>query len=138
MTIKASMGDLMGLYGLLRHYSEDRVPADRRIAAELHNMQLACKAIDILIAAKKRRTTLRSAGQQLEMVLEQHVRSHVEASGNARVRPKSHRAFDIAECMKQDEFLLDAFGTERLHFRVKKIAEHCQNVFFTTKVVCWE
>ena len=130
LTIKASMGDLMGLYGLLRHYSEDRVPADRRIAAELHNMQLACKAVDILIAAKKRRTTLRSAGQQLEAVLEQHMRSHVEASGNARVRPKSHWAFDIAECMQQDEFLLDAFGTERLHLRVKKIAEHCQNILF--------
>ena len=130
LTIKASMGDLMGLYGLLRHYSEDRVPADRRIAAELHNMQLACKAVDILIAAKKRRTTLRSAGQQLEAVLEQHMRSHVEASGSARVRPKSHWAFDIAECMQQDEFLLDAFGTERLHLRVKKIAEHCQNIPF--------
>ena len=128
LTIKASMGDLMGLYGLLRHFSEGRVPADRRIAAELHNFQLACQAVDILVAAKKRRVPLRSAGDQLRVVLEQHMQSHVKASGNGRVRPKGHWGFDIAECMQQDEFLLDAFGTERLHLRVKGIAEHCKNI----------
>ena len=127
LTVKASMGDLMGLYGLLRHFSEVRIPADRRLAAELHHMQLACKAVDILMAAKKRRITVRSAGQQLQLLLEQHMRSHVETSGNARVRPKGHWAFDIAEGMQSDEFLLDSFGTERLHLRVKRVAEHCTN-----------
>ena len=103
------MGDLMGLYGLLRHFSEDRVPADARIAAELRNFQLACQAVDILVAAKKRRVSVRSAGDQLRVVLEQHMQSHVEAHGNGRVRPKGHWGFDIAECMLQDDFLLDAF-----------------------------
>ena len=135
LTIKGGMSDLLGLYGLLRHFVETRVPADRRIAAEVDNFHLVCKAVDLLLAAKKRRVPVRDAGRQLLALLQQHLQKHVEAHGNGRVRPKTHWAFDIAECMQQDEMLLDAFGTERLHLRVKGVAEHCKNIVAYEKSV---
>jgi hypothetical protein len=48
--------------------------------------------------------------------------------GNGRVAPKFHWAFDIAECMVADGFVVDAFTLERLHLRVKAIANHCKNL----------
>ena len=35
--------------------------------------------------------------------------------------------FDIAECMQQDDMLVDAFTTERLHQRVKGVANRCKD-----------
>ena len=123
-TIKGSMSDLLGLYGLLRHFFEARIPTDPRISAELYNFQLVCKAIDILQMVKKRRLEVRDAGRQLQALLTRHLESHVRVSGTRRVRPKTHWAFDIAECMQQDSILVDCFVTERLHLRAKAVAEH--------------
>ena len=62
-------------------------------------------------------------------LLEQQLRLRVQTLGNARVKPKHHWCFDIAECMLQgDPMLLDTFGTERLHRRVKSIAENCKSL----------
>ena len=45
----------------------------------------------------------------------------------ASLKPKHHWAFDVAECLASDEskFLLDTFGTERMHRRAKSVAENC-------------
>ena len=89
LAIKASMSDLLGLYGLLRHFVEARLPEDRRMAAEVYNFQLVCKAVDLLLAAKKRRVPVRAAGRQLHALLEQHLQRHVQTHGTSRVRPKT-------------------------------------------------
>ena len=122
------MSELLGLYALLRHFVESRVPQDRRIAAEVYNFHLVCKAVDIVLSVKKRRVSVRDGGRQLQAVLEQHLQSHVRTSGNGRVRPKTHCGFDIAECMQQDEMLLDCFMLERLHLRARGGASHCKRL----------
>ena len=127
-TIKANMGDLLGLYALLRHFVESRVPDTSSIVEEVHLFQLTCKAVDLVLAAKKRRVDVREAGAQLLLVLEEHLKLHVKVHGNGRVAPKFHWAFDIAECMVADGFVVDAFTLERLHLRVKAIANHCKNL----------
>ena len=81
LTIKASMSDLLGLYCPLRHFVEVRLPEDRRMAAEVYNFQLVCKAVDLLLAAKKRRVPVRAAGRQLHALLEQHLQRHVQTHG---------------------------------------------------------
>ena len=123
-TIKGPMSELLGLYGVLRHFTETRLPADPRISAELTNFQLVCKAIDILLAAKRGQLAVRDAGHQLQVALATHLESHVRRSGTRRVRPKSHWAFDIAECMQHDDVFVDCFKTERLHLRAKAAAEN--------------
>ena len=127
-TIKAGMSELLGLYALLRHFLESRVPPRSAIAHDIHLFALASKAVDLILAAKKRRVRVAEAGAELLSVLEQYMRLRVEARGNRRITPKSHWAFDIAQCMVADDFLVDAFTLERLHRRVKPIAEHCKNL----------
>ena len=123
------MGELLGLYGLLRHFVEARCATDNRVAAELRIFQLTCKAVDMILAAKRNRLPLRDVGEKLMHLLEQQLRLRVQTLGNARVKPKHHWCFDIAECMLQgDPMLLDTFGTERLHRRVKNIAENCKSL----------
>ena len=129
LTIKASMGDLVSLYGLLRHFVEvSACRDDARIAVEIYNFKLVCSAVDLLIATKRRQLPIQDAGRQLLVVLERHLQSHVAAHGNRRVRPKTHWAFDVAQCMVDDDYLMDAFTTERLHQRVKQVANNCKNL----------
>ena len=42
--------------------------------------------------------------------------------------PKNHWAFDVAEQMVADNFVVDAFTLERLHLRAKAIATHCKHL----------
>ena len=127
-SIKGSMGEMLGLYGLLRHFVETRCPADERIATELRLFAMSCKAVDQLLAAKHGLVTLQDLSQPLMQLLEKQMQLRVRAS--ARVVPKHHWAFDIAECFSQTELpiLLDTFGTERLHLRTKAVAEHVDNM----------
>ena len=99
-----------------------------QIADEVYLFGLTCKALDLLLAAKKRRVDVREAGRQLLLILEEHMQSHVRVHGGQYVIPKSHWAFDIAECMVADGFLVDAFTLERLHLRVKAVATNCKKL----------
>ena len=127
-SIKASMSDMLGLYGLLRHFVETRCPADERIATELRLFAMSCKAVDQLLAAKHGLVTLQDLSQPLMQLLEKQMQLRQRLS--AGVVPKHHWAFDIAECFSQTEIpiLLDTFGTERLHLRTKVVAEHVDDM----------
>ena len=126
--LKASMSELMGLYGLLRHFVETRCPADARIAPQLRLFAMSCKAVDMLLEAKRGLVALRELCEPLTQLLEKQMQLRQRLS--ARVVPKHHWAFDIAECFSQTELpiLLDTFGTERLHLRTKAVAEHVDNM----------
>ena len=89
--------------------------------------KLVCKALDLLLAAKKRRMPVREAGRRLLQVLEQHMQL-AKAHDSDRILPKYHWAFDIAQCMVGDGFIVDAFTLERLHLRVKGVATNCKNL----------
>ena len=120
-TIKASMSDLLTLYRALSHFFATRVPAGGPLDDHMRLFQLVGKAVDLLLAVKHRRLTPRHAGQQLVMVLRQHM-DLLRVLGVPRNPPKLHWAFDVAECLLKDDFLVDAFTLERLHLRVKDIA----------------
>ena len=135
-TMNASMSELLGLYGLLRHFVEVRVVDHTLIAEEVYLFGLTCKALDLLLAAKKRRMDVREAGRQLLLVLEEHLQSHVRVHGDRLVIPKSHWAFDIAQCMVVDGFVVDAFTLERLHLRVNGGRDKLQRLG-TLRAVCY-
>ena len=92
-------GELMGLYGLFRHFVEVRLPSDPSIAREKDNFFLICKALDIIVSAKGRSMPMREAGIRLRDILAAHMQTHKCLHGSDRVKPKMHWAFDIAECM---------------------------------------
>ena len=85
--VKAGMSDLLGLYGLLRHFVEVRVPAYDGIAVQLRIFQLGCASIDLLLQAKRHRIALRQAGAKLQTLLEEHL--HHPAS-TPPTSPPSH------------------------------------------------
>ena len=122
------MSDMLGMYGLLRHFAETRCPADARIATELRLFAMSCKAVDLLIAAKHGLVTLRDLSQPLTQLLEKQMQ--LRRMTDARVVPKHHWAFDIAECLSQTDIpiLLVTFGTERMHLRAKYVAELCNSM----------
>ena len=125
--VKAGMSELLGLYSLLRHFVEVRVRDITKIRREVEIFLLTCQAIDILLAAKKRRVTVKEAGAELLGTLQVHMRLRTEHFGSRNITPKFHWAFDIAECMMADGFLVDAFALERVHLRVKAVANHIKN-----------
>ena len=126
--VKCSMSELLGLYALLRHFVEVRAPQDPRIAAAVHNFMLACKDVDLVLAAKRKRVPVSAAGRQLAATMEQLLRGHTSSHGNSLVKPKFHWAFDIAEGMVQDDHIMDSFVIERLHLRAKSVATHCKKL----------
>ena len=136
LTIKASMSDLLGLYGLLRHFVEARLPADGRIGAEVHNFQMVCKAVDLLVAAKKRRVPVRAAGRQLQALLAQHLQAHLLSHGASRVRPKTiwpstlQNACSKTTCWWMPSRLSGCTSGSRVSLTIAKIPT-------TTNTLCW-
>ena len=116
------MSELLGLYVLLRHFVCMR--NTDAIREDVHLFDLTCRAVDLVLLAKKRRMPVRDAGRQLLAVLEEYMQQRAKLHGSRGVVPKHHWAFDIAECMVSDGFVVDAFAMERLHRRVKPVAEH--------------
>ena len=89
------------------------MPPRSAIAQDLHIFALAARAVDMIPAAKRRRVRVAEAGAELRSVLEEYMRLRVDGRGSRRVNPKSHWAFDIAEYMVTDDFLVDSFTLER-------------------------
>ena len=81
-TIKASMSELLGLYGMLRHFVDLRTSDLARMSEEVYLFRLTCRAVDLVLAAKKRRMPVRDAGEQLLAVLEEHMQLRVKLHGN--------------------------------------------------------
>ena len=126
-TIKAGMSELLGLYRVLMHFLATRVSSGGPLDTHVHLFQLVGKAVDLLLAVKHRCLAPREAGRKLELVLQQHMEL-LHNLGEARLRPKLHWAFDVAECLAKDDFLVDAFTLERLHLRVKDVANLRHNL----------
>jgi len=127
-TIKCSASEMIGLYGLLRHYMETRVPPDPRLERVKLNFLLIAKVVDIFLLAKRRAMPMREASEKARAALIAHLRNHKALHGNTRVKPKTHWAFDVCETMLMDDFFMDAFIIERLHLRVKGVAQHVKDL----------
>ena len=124
-TVKACASELLRLYGLVRHWAECVLPAsDRRLDQEKNALFAACKALDIIMMAKRGVWPLPEASRMLTAALVEHGKLHRAVHGLEKIKPKHHWAFDVAEQMASDETIFDAFVVERLHLRVKKVVEH--------------
>ena len=124
-SIKCSASELLTLYSLLRHFAETRLPQqDPNLSGQLHCFYLACKAVDTIMIAKRGRIPMAEAGTNLRTCLHEWLTTHKELHGDAHVKPKTHWAFDIADQFVSDPWIVDSFVIERLHLRVRAIAEN--------------
>ena len=126
--LKCSASELLSLYILLRHFAETRLAGDARLSGKLQSFYLACKAVDTILCAKRGDTPLDQAGQLLKCCLRDYLAAHIREYGEEHVKPKAHWGFDVSDQLMQDTWVFDAFVIERLHLRVKCIAENVHNL----------
>ena len=117
---------MLGLYSLFRHWVE-HVLEDDRLALERDSFAKACKCLDIILDAKRRLTPMRTSGQALRRALTEYVEAHKRAHQSGHIRPKLHWMFDVADQLEGDDRVWDAFIIERLHLRVKVVADRVDN-----------
>jgi len=121
--LKASASELLGLYGLLRHWADSTVGDNPNLVAEKASFDACCEVVDIILRAKHGRVELPTASGLLKRAIVHHMELHRAAYGEEHFKPKHHWMHDVA---MQIEFLpqvIDAFIIERLHLRVKRQAE---------------
>ena len=135
-TIKAAASEVLSLYGALRHWVEVRMPKDARVTRNVEAFLAACKVVDIVLLAKRGEASRPRAGAALVKAVAEHMRLHCLAYGDTCVKPKHHWAFDVAEQLGQRDYVFDSFIVERLHLRVKTVAERVRNtVAFESSVL---
>ena len=124
--VKANMTELLGVYGLIRHWVETRCDYGS-LEQEKKSFLSACEIIDILLAAKRGYMQLPVAAERLRSALARHIANFVSAYGRRHVKPKMHWLWDVADQLNKFLLLLDALVIERIHLHVKKIAVSIKN-----------
>ena len=125
--LKTSASEMISLYSLLRHYVETKIGRHAGLESKRRSFDACCLVIDMLLDAKRGVVSLRTAAPALQGALANHMQKHLAAYGDKFIKPKHHWMFDIAEQLKRDPILLDAFVVERLHLRAKAAAERVDN-----------
>jgi hypothetical protein len=125
--LKASCAEMLGVYGLLRHFVECRVRSTPDLALKRESFFAACKVMDLLLTAKRVLARIEDAVAALKAATEDFLVKHKLAYGLANVKPKHHWQLDVPEQIRRDGLVLDAFVIERTHLQVKSVAEHVRN-----------
>ena len=125
--LKASSSELLGLFGILRHYVETEVREDARFATFRASFLACCKVLDVLLLCKRGYLPVDEGADALDKAVAFHLDAHKRAYGNDHVKPKHHFMFHIGDQFRRDKVILDTFVIERGHLLVKSIAEHCKN-----------
>ena len=122
--IKASSGEMLTLYALMRHGVET-VELPATMAEERSVFLSACKVVDTLLMVKMQMLDPAVGAALLRECLRAYLIRYKRLWGTQNLIPKVHWLFDIAEQMLSgsDEVLLDGFVLERIHLRVKVFAE---------------
>ena len=128
-TIKASASEVLALYARLRHWVESRnFLLDERLQGAAKSFLACCKVIDILLLAKRRQLPMADASARMREALGVYFTQHVATYGDRRLKPKHHWAFDVAEQLASDTIVFDAFVIERLHLRVRPLADNVKKL----------
>ena len=118
---------MLGVYSLLRHFVQTRLQDADGLDLQKASFQAACRIIDICILAKQARIPLKRASKLLRDALTDHLVKHKNVYGESSLKPKHHFMFDVADQWEHQPEVVDAFVVERLHLRVKTVAELVRN-----------
>ena len=125
--LKASASEMLGLYALLRHFVETRLEDARDIDLQKTSFFAACHIVDIILLAKQGRSDMSRASGMLVAALRDFLEKHKAAYGEDHIKPKFHYMFDVACQWEHQQEVFDVFVIERLHLRVKTVAELIRN-----------
>jgi hypothetical protein len=125
--IKASCSELLALYGMLRHFVEERLAHIVGLDPQIASFQAVCRVMDLILIAKRGEADIMQASVELQRALETHMQLHQNAYGTEHIKPKHHWMMDIPRQLVRDRCVVDAFVIERTHQVVKGIATHIDN-----------
>ena len=128
--LKASASEVVGMYSILRHWAESEIGDAPELASELAALRVGCKAIDIILLAKRKVLPMEQAGKSLQEAIRSWYELHKSVYGDEHFKPKHHWMFDIAEQFLLDEEneVFDQLVIERLHLAVKDHGERVDNL----------
>jgi hypothetical protein len=124
--LRASASELLGMYGMMRHFIETEIPEDPSVDKERKSFMACCAAVDLILEAKRSDKAAMYA-PQLQQTMQRFMQAHCEAYGEQLVKPKHHWGMDISSQLARDNMVLDTFALERLHLRSKRIAHNVGN-----------
>ena len=125
--IKASCAELLGVYGLLRHFVECLVPDTPDIQPQRLSFFAVCNVLDLLKTAKDRLRQPQDLWHQVEAATVEFLRLHKAAYGETFLKPKHHWQLDVPSQLHRDQLVLDAFVVERTRSQVKAVADKVTN-----------
>ena len=129
--IVGNSSELFALCSLLRYAVEVETRGAAATAA-VTSFLSACKMVDVIQLCKAGFVSAAVAQQAFTQRASDFLRSHKEAYGTHRIRPKHHWLFDAALTAFKSGMCLDMYRFERLHLRAKEQAELARNT------VCFE
>ena len=102
--VRANMGELLGVYGLIRHIITTdaalQVPA---IAQERESFNAVCEVMDVILETKYFRMGVAEAGRRIRVLHASYIGKHIAIYGLQHVKPKLHWVFDIADQFEENE-----------------------------------
>ena len=135
-SIRCSASELLTLARCIEEFIAAKVPPDERLSAQKAFFAAAVRTVDLLMMVKQGRVPCAAAADELERSCQAQLAKFIEVHGAARVTPKFHWAFDIAEQLRNTDYLMDAFVIERLHLRCRSVADNIQNTTSYEASVC--
>jgi len=99
--LKRSAAELLGLYGLMRHFVHENAAGLSSLSAQKESFEPACRCLDMARLAKRGVADPREVAQRLEDALATHLRLHILAYGTSGVRPKHHWMLHIPRSCKE-------------------------------------
>ena len=130
MGLKGSASEFLGLYSLLRHFVELLFigRADDESAAPRASFFALCDFIDLLLDLKKGIAACTDeVCDRLEDMYWEFRRLTQEAYGQDHLIPKTFLNHELPNQYRLKRRVFDAFICERIHLRVKKVAERIDN-----------
>ena len=124
--VLCSASEMLSLYTMVRLWVETRLPtADPRLGRQVALFLSACYAVDSILEGKRQRVPMAEAARSARRHMIDHMRVLKDVCGISYVRPKHHWAFDVCDQIEADKCVMDAFTLERLHLRVRQVADKC-------------
>jgi len=120
--LRAASSELLALYGLMRFWIETTCTSPA-IRQERESVIAACDLLDVLLVIKRNGVVQPNDGSLVRNAITKHLTKHKAIYGTRHLLPKHHWLYDIADQLDRDMVLLDCFVVERLHLRVKPMAE---------------
>lgn len=124
---KCSASELLGVYGLVRHFCTMRWTPTPAVELPYASFLQACKLVDVILDCKSQAIPQAQIASRIRAAIGRFFDAHKAAYGSSHFLPKHHWLWDVAQQAIDTPHILDNFILERLHLRVRDLANKLDN-----------